>query len=334
MPPASVDDGDDAMQGIRRTPSLLLSRLRTMAAMITDGMELTGAGMVLQPAPASVDASGADSSGPEPKTEAAASDDTASAGRPAILKPEGGRPSASDASASAADDSFGRLPKVSFASDDARGIQSYSPSSCGSDSACGFQYWRTCFALSSLLQLFRGKILLFKIFWQKRQQFAVWFQLVALVLTYTRSGFSLHRFRICLSSLANATMLLGNMRIWSANAMSGAVFVLSNLPCTQMVCVRQLFRLFGPCFRVVSVLPATAKPLPGNLRQSLLQWLSERRFPTRLQKHVQSSVYNRRGGGASDHLCCLVSVLLLYYFSGLVSASGAAILSACFAVLE
>ena len=123
---------------VRRTPSLLLSRLRTMVAMITGGMELTGAGMVLlgmsplgmlqvamvsglgdpQPAPASVDASGADPSSPEPKTEAAASDDTASTGRPGILKPEGGRPSASDASASAADDSFGRLPKVSFASDD------------------------------------------------------------------------------------------------------------------------------------------------------------------------------------------------------------------------
>ena len=33
-----------------------------------------------------------------------------------------------------------------------------------------------------------------------------------------------------------------------------------------------------------SVPPATAKPLPVNLRQSLLQWLSERR----IQKHVQS----------------------------------------------
>ena len=71
-----------------------------------------------QPAPASEDALGAPPSGPEPKTEASASDDTASAGRPGILKPEGGRPSASDASASAADDSFGRLPKVSFASND------------------------------------------------------------------------------------------------------------------------------------------------------------------------------------------------------------------------
>ena len=51
-------------------------------------------------------------SGPEPKTEAAAaSDDMASTGRPGILKPEGGRPSPSDASASAAHDSFGRLPK-------------------------------------------------------------------------------------------------------------------------------------------------------------------------------------------------------------------------------
>ena len=49
--------------------------------------------------------------------EASASDDTTSAGRPGILKPEGGRPSAS-ASALAADDSFGRLPNVSFASDD------------------------------------------------------------------------------------------------------------------------------------------------------------------------------------------------------------------------
>ena len=73
-------------------------------------------------------------------------------------------------------------------------------------------------------------------------------------LTYTRSGFSLRRFRICLSSLANATMLLGNMRIWLANAMNGAVFVLSNLPFTQMVCARQLFRLFGPCFRGVNLL--------------------------------------------------------------------------------
>ena len=117
-----------------------------------------------------------------------------------------------------------------------------------------FSVLEDMFALSSLLQLFRGKILLFKIFWQKRQQFAVWFQLVALVLIYTRSGFSLHRFRICLSSLANATMLLGNMRIWSANAMNGAVFALCNLPCIQMVCVRQLFRLFGPCFRVVNLL--------------------------------------------------------------------------------
>ena len=62
-----------------------------------------------QPAPASVDASGADSAVPEGKT---------SCGRPGILKAEGGRPSVLDASAAAADDSFGRLPKVSFASDD------------------------------------------------------------------------------------------------------------------------------------------------------------------------------------------------------------------------
>ena len=66
MPPASVDEevppdepklgasdepkleasGDDACR-VRRTPSLLLSRLRTMVAMISGGMELTGAGMVL-----------------------------------------------------------------------------------------------------------------------------------------------------------------------------------------------------------------------------------------------------------------------------------------------
>ena len=37
-----------------------------------------------------------------------------------------------------------------------------------------------------------------------------------------------------------------------------------------------------------SVPPATARPLPGNLRQSLLQWLSERRVPIRLQHHVRS----------------------------------------------
>ena len=38
-----------------------------------------------QPAPVSEDASGADPSGPEPKTEASASDDTTSTGRPGIL---------------------------------------------------------------------------------------------------------------------------------------------------------------------------------------------------------------------------------------------------------
>ena len=37
-----------------------------------------------------------------------------------------------------------------------------------------------------------------------------------------------------------------------------------------------------------SVPPATAKPLPGDLRRSLLQWLSERRVPIRLQHHVRS----------------------------------------------
>ena len=38
-----------------------------------------------------------------------------------------------------------------------------------------------------------------------------------------------------------------------------------------------------------SVPPSTAKPLPGSLRHSLLQWLSDHRIPTRLQWHVQSS---------------------------------------------
>ena len=37
-----------------------------------------------------------------------------------------------------------------------------------------------------------------------------------------------------------------------------------------------------------SVPPATAKPLPGDLRRSLLQWLSDRRVPIRLQHHVRS----------------------------------------------
>ena len=52
--------------------------------------------------------------------------DAASTVRPGILKQEGGRsqsdpssvPAASDASAAAADDNFGHLPKVSFADDD------------------------------------------------------------------------------------------------------------------------------------------------------------------------------------------------------------------------
>ena len=105
-----------------------------MATTITGGVKPIGAGMallgmsplgMLQVAmasgigpntTASVDASGAESAVPEGRTEASASADTASAGRPGILKPEGGRPAASDASAAAADDSFG--PKVSFASDD------------------------------------------------------------------------------------------------------------------------------------------------------------------------------------------------------------------------
>ena len=126
-----------AMMPLRRTPSLLLSLLRTMMALITGGMELAGADTVLLGMSplgilqvTMVRGIGAKAihsqhllqmtrrappSRPEPKTEASASDDTASAGRPGILKPEGGRPSASDASASAADDSFGRLPKVSFA---------------------------------------------------------------------------------------------------------------------------------------------------------------------------------------------------------------------------
>ena len=170
-------------------------------------------------------------------------------------------------------------------------------------------------------------------------------------------------------------MLLGNMRIWSANAMNGAVFVLSNLPCIRMGYVRQLLRLFGPCFRVVNLLwtlqwhisaivfprkelqilfqdgagiysvpdwpvpPATARPLPGNLRQSLLQWLSERRVPIRLQHHVRSCKDSPLF--STDEVeelrtifCFAVSLLLWSYFSGLVSASGAAILPACFAVLE
>ena len=55
------------------------------------------------------------------------------------------------------------------------------------------------FVWSSLLQLFHGKILLFKIFWQRQQQCAAWFQLVASDLAFTRSGFLHHRFRICLS---------------------------------------------------------------------------------------------------------------------------------------
>ena len=100
---------------------------------ISGGMTASGAGMaplgishpgMLQVAmvsgigprtPASsVDASGAESAVPEGKTEANASADTASAGRPGILKQEGGRsqsdpssvPAASDASAAAADDNF------------------------------------------------------------------------------------------------------------------------------------------------------------------------------------------------------------------------------------
>ena len=44
------------------------------------------------------------------------------------------------------------------------------------------------------------------------------------------------------------------MRIWWASVMNGAAFVLSSLQFIQMVCVRPLFRLFGPCFRYVSLL--------------------------------------------------------------------------------
>ena len=82
-----------------------------------------------------------------------------------------------------------------------------------------FSVLEDMFVWSSLLQPFRGKILLFKIFWQRQQQCAAWFQPVASALAFTRSGFSHHRFRICLSSLVNAIMLLGNTRIWLASAM-------------------------------------------------------------------------------------------------------------------
>ena len=88
--------------------------LRTMATTITGGMKVIGAGMAcfrwLWPVELG--------SGRSPAGSCFSGRVRAGAERPGILKPEGGRASASDASAAAADDSFERLPKVSFASDD------------------------------------------------------------------------------------------------------------------------------------------------------------------------------------------------------------------------
>ena len=80
-----------------------------------------------------------------------------------------------------------------------------------------------------------------------------------------------------------------------------------------------------------SVPPATAKPLPGNLRQSLLQWLSERRVPIRLQHHVRSCEDSPLFT-TTDEVGELRTIFAAWFQSsfGLVSASGAAILSACF----